>query len=188
MAASLRQLRHNRPMAMQVAFLRAINVGNRRVSMDRLRGPFEELGFDDVSTFIASGNVVFSAAGKAASLEADIEKALAEALGFEVPAFVRRVPDLKRVVDAQPFDPAAADAVHVGFLKRPPTPAVRSALEAAGNEVDEVAVRGREIYWLAREGMGRARLSGAALEKIAGGPTTLRSLKMLRRLHTKLKT
>ena len=173
-------------MAMRVAFLRAINVGNRRVSMERLRAPFEDLGFEDVSTFIASGNVLFRSDGGAASLEADIEHALAAALGFEVPAFVRRTPDLERIVDGQPFGPAAADQVHVGFLKKAAASSARTALEAAGNEIDEVTVRGKEIYWLARDGMGRATVSGALLEKIAGGPTTFRSLKMLRRLHAKL--
>lgn len=171
---------------MQVAFLRAINVSTRRVSMDRLRGAFEGLGFEDVATFIASGNVLFRAAGAAAALEAKIEPALAAALGFEVPSFVRRPAEVERIVARQPFDAADADLVHVGFLKKAASASVRAALEAAGNDTDEVTARGKEIYWLARGGMGRARISGAALEKIAGGPTTLRSLKMLRRLHEKL--
>ncbi len=171
---------------MQVAFLRAINVGTRRVSMDRLRGPLEELGLEDVSTFIASGNVVFRSGGRAASLETTIEKALAEALGFEVPTFVRRTADIGRIVAGGPFDASDGDLVHVGFLKKAAPASVRAALEAAGNETDEVTARGKEIYWLARGGMGRATVSGAALEKIARGPTTFRSLKMLRRLHAKL--
>ena len=57
-----------------VAFLRAVNVGGRRVSMDRLRAAFQELGFEGVSTYIASGNVVFEAIGRASDLERAIEE------------------------------------------------------------------------------------------------------------------
>lgn len=173
-------------MAIQVAFLRAINVGKRRVSMDALRRPFEELGYDEVWTFIASGNVVFRATGGAAKLESSIEAALAEALGFEVPAFVRSASQIARLAGGNPFGEGTDEQVHVGFLKKTVTASTRRALEAAGNDVDEVTARGKEVYWLARGGMGRATISGAALEKILGQPTTLRSLKMLRRLHTKL--
>ena len=47
-------------MLQYIAFLRGINVGGHRVKMDRLRAIFAELGLKDVSTFIASGNVLFS--------------------------------------------------------------------------------------------------------------------------------
>ena len=173
-------------MTVQVAFLRAINVGNRRVAKDRLRAPFEDLGLENVSTFIASGNVLFRSPQRAAALEASIETALASALGFDVTAFVRRAADVGRIVGGHPFVDGDAGLVHVGFLKKAPSSSVRAALEAAGTETDEVTSRGREIYWLARGGMGRATVSGAALEKIAGAQTTFRSLKMLRRLHAKL--
>lgn len=172
-------------MALHVAFLRAINVGKRRVSMDRLRGPFVELGYEDVSTFIASGNVVFRGDGKPVEAEPKIEAALADALGFEVVAFVRSSAAIGRIVRDQPLD-GDDDSVHVGFLKKAATAGGRRALEALGTDVDTVTVKGPQIYWLARGGMGRATVSGAALEKAVGGPTTFRSLKMLRRLHDKL--
>ena len=54
----------SRLMPRFVAFLRAINVGGHVVTMDQLRAAFQELGFDDVETFIASGNVIFSSPAK----------------------------------------------------------------------------------------------------------------------------
>ena len=63
-------------MGVHVAFLRAINVGHRRVGMDRLRKPFEALGFGDVTTFIASGNVVFSTTEKPAAASPVLVEAL----------------------------------------------------------------------------------------------------------------
>lgn len=172
-------------MPLQVAFLRAINVGNRRVSMDRLREPFAALGYDDVATFIASGNVIFRAGGRAADVERDVETALRAALGFDVVAFVRPASALDRVVQDRPFD-GAVDSVHVGFLKKAATAPARDALAALSTATDTVASKGREVYWLARGGMGRATVSGAAIEKAVGQPTTFRSLKMLTRLQAKL--
>ena len=72
-----------------IAFLRAINVGNHTVTMDQLRRLFEELGFTNVETFIASGNVIFDAKAKTvSSLEAKIEKHLEKVLGYEVSTMV----------------------------------------------------------------------------------------------------
>lgn len=172
-------------MPVHVAFLRAINVGNRRVSKDRLAGPFEELGYADVSTFIASGNVIFSTSEKPANVELKAEAALAEALGFDVVAFVRPASALARLVRDQPFS-GSDESVHVGFLKKAASTSVRRALEDLGNDVDSVTAKGREVYWLARGGMGRATVSGSLLEKTLAQPTTLRSLKMLKRLADKL--
>lgn len=172
-------------MPVQVAFLRAINVSGRRVSMDRLRRPFGELGYEDVSTFIASGNVIFTAGGKAAELERDVEVALTEALGFEVVAFVRSASAISKIIENHPFR-GSDDLVQTGFLKRAPTAPVRRALEKLGDETNTITSAGKEVYWLARAGVGRATVSSAAIEKTLGAPTTFRSLKMLRRLAAKL--
>ncbi len=171
-------------MAIQVAFLRAINVGRRRVSMDKLRAPFEDLGLEDVSTFIASGNVVFSWSSKAAELESDIEAALRNALGFEVVTFIRPLARVIRIAADDILDDM--ELAHVGFLKTSPAAGVRSKAERLSTEVDTIALQGREIFWLPRAGMGRSSISGAALEKALGQPTTMRSVKMLRRLVAKL--
>jgi len=75
-------------MTRYIAFLRAINVGRRTVRMDRLREVFEAAGFDDVATYIASGNVIFAAAEPDPyRLEREIERLLAEAFGFHVDTF-----------------------------------------------------------------------------------------------------
>jgi uncharacterized protein (DUF1697 family) len=72
-------------MQRYIAFLRGINLGTRRLPMSRLRDLFEKLGFDDVKTFIASGNVVFSSKVKDASqLELRIAKHLEASLGYSV--------------------------------------------------------------------------------------------------------
>ena len=169
-------------MPLQVAFLRAINVGKRRVSMDRLRQPLVDLGYDDVSTFIASGNVVFRAR---TGVEREIEAALTSALGFEVTAFVRPAAAIGKITVNQPFT-GSDDLVQVGFVEKAPAASARRAVEALSDDSNELTTRGTEVYWLAREGVGRTTVSGAAVEKALGAPATFRSVKMLRRLASRL--
>ena len=88
-----------------VAFLRAINVGGgRTVKMQYLCQVFESLGFSNVATFIASGNVVFETTTKETkALERRIEKALKTALGYEVRTFVRGEAELAKIAGYRPF-------------------------------------------------------------------------------------
>ena len=96
-------------MPRYIAFLRAINVGGHTVKMDRLRQHFESLGFANVETFIASGNVVFeTTAMDTAALETRIAAALHAALGYEVATFIRTEAELSGIAEYQPFPPAAS--------------------------------------------------------------------------------
>jgi uncharacterized protein (DUF1697 family) len=85
-------------MPLHAAFLRGINLGNRRLTMDRLRAVVEDFGLADVATFIASGNVVFRHPGTALS---ELETALAahfeSSLGYPVATFVRSFARLREL-------------------------------------------------------------------------------------------
>src|SRR3712207_1799666 len=106
--------------ARRIAFLRAINVGGRRVKMPDLKRAFEDAGFKDVETFIASGNVGFTGGGAdLRKLERKIERALKSSLGFEVATFVRSISDLDKLTKAKPFPQlkqSENDLVQIGFL------------------------------------------------------------------------
>jgi len=134
-----------------IAFLRAINVGGRQVAMAPLRALFESLGFTEVSTYIASGNVRFSTRGRGAALESKIEAALEEEFGFVVETFVRTDAELESVLDAVPFAPAevaAAHALMIAFLKAPVSADVAAAVAALSTPNQRFRVIGRELYWL----------------------------------------
>ena len=125
-----------------IAFLRAINVGGHTVTMARLRKEFEALGFTDVETFIASGNVIFTAPqGDLAALEKKIEARLLKSLGYEVATFVRTCDEVAAVAGCRPFPSAQIDdeaAVYVGFVERP--------LERGGYaRRDDIQDRGRRL-------------------------------------------
>ena len=87
-----------------IALLRGINVGGHTVTMERLRALFRELGLANVRTYIQSGNVFFdSDEADRSALTATIERHLRQALGYAVPAMLRTVPELERIIASNPF-------------------------------------------------------------------------------------
>lgn len=169
-----------------VAFLRAINVGARRVKMPHLRELFEALDLDDVQTFLASGNAIFRHDGAdGTALARTIEDHLEQALGFPVDTFVRSLPEVARVATADPFRdlaPTPADKRYVSFLHQPLDSAQREALSTLGDDVIELRGTGREIYWLRRMNRGDSRLSNADVERALGVAATRRNLNTVRRI------
>ncbi len=137
-------------MPRYVAFLRAVNVGGpRTVKMDVLRRVFIELGFTSVVSYIASGNIIFeSPVRNVSNLELRIERALLEALAYEVTPFVRTGHELSRIAAFQPF-PASrtelGDQLGVVFLSAPPDPRVIAALNGFASGMDEFRSGDREI-------------------------------------------
>jgi len=178
-------------MASRVAFLRGINVGGHRVKMEELRALFEKAGFDDVSTFIASGNVIFEG-GRASAVEQEhaIENFLGNALGYEVATFVRDFAELRTVASVPPFRPEefahAGWTLHVMFLRAAAGDAERETLVALESEQDEFRFEGREAYWLTRGRMSESPLfSGRLAKATVAIPHTMRSIRSLRKLLAK---
>src|SRR5215831_19657869 len=140
-------------MPKYVAFLRAINVGGRIVKMDELRRIFRAIGFENVETFIASGNVIFDSTSKETrSLEQRIERELLKALGYEVFTFVRPTSELQRIADHKAFSKAELSkgkaAIYVGFVADRPIKQVVKQIMSCQSDVDTLHVIDREVYWL----------------------------------------
>ncbi|MEQ1703413.1 MAG: DUF1697 domain-containing protein, partial [Ilumatobacteraceae bacterium] len=126
-----------------VALLGGINVGGHRVTMDRLRAEVASLGYTDVATFIASGNVLFTATGRGAVHEARVQEHLEAALGWPVPTFVRTAAEIVASTDVRPFGVVPEGHSHmVVFCRTEPSAA------PAATEVDRFEVVGREVHWL----------------------------------------
>jgi uncharacterized protein (DUF1697 family) len=172
-----------------IAFLRAINVGGHTVKMDRLREVFESLGFANVETFIASGNVVFeTAAQDTAALEARIASALQAALGYAVATFLRNDVELARIAAYQAFPQsqlAAAQALNIAFLAAPLDAESVRKLMALQTDIDAFATHKREIYWLCRKKQSESTFSNAILEKALGRQATLRGINTVQKLAAK---
>lgn len=173
-----------------IAFLRAINVGGHHaVRMDSLRAMLGTLGMRSIETFIASGNVIFEATASAATIERRFEQLLERELLFPVSTFVRTPVEVAAVAAHKPFrglgDLAPTALLQVGFLKSPLTPQARAAVMAFRDDVHDFHVRGREMYWHARERPAVLRLAGAKMERAIGGPTTFRNITTVRKLAEK---
>lgn len=177
-------------MPQHIAFLRAINVGGHVVKMDALRPLFTHLGFANVRTFIASGNVIFDSPAKAASLESRIQKHLLTALGYEVDTFIRSLDEVRQVVDAVDSQFASQLAngaangskVYVGFLRTLPPVANQQKVIALSNDLDVMSFGERELYWLCHKSMAETTVTGPRLAKALGGSTTTRNITSLRKL------
>jgi len=172
-----------------VAFLRAVNVGGRVVRMDRLKKLFEDAGFANVETFIASGNVIFDAGTKKlAAIERAIEKQLHDALGYEVHTFVRTCAELRNVAAHKAFAAAAIDAAtafNVAFVGNPLDAKAKKALMTLKTTLDDFHVSGREIYWLSKAKQSESKISNAVFEKTLGCRSTVRGINTIRKMAEK---
>ena len=154
--------------------------------MAALRGNFVELGFTNVRTFIASGNVIFNAPAKPALLERRIEKQLHSALGYEVDSFIRSLAEVRQVVADVESQFAAQLAngskVYVGFLRALPPVENQQQVMALSNDVDVMSFGEPELYWLCHRSMAETTVTGPRLAKALGGSTTARNITSLRKL------
>lgn len=176
-------------MQRYIAFLRAINVGGHTVKMDTLRTLFEAMGFVNVQTFIASGNVIFdSPVADACALEDKIEGYLKEALGYEVGTFLRSTKELAAIESYQPFPHqergSEGQTLMVVFLKSAPGDEARQKLLALQTDDDAFHVNEREVYWLCRTRISDSP-AGVLLGKGLGKQGTMRNMTTVRKLATK---
>ena len=173
-----------------VALLRAINVGGHVVKMDVLRKHFTKMGFANVETFIASGNVLFDAAEPAAELEERIAFELELALGYPVGTFVRTRAELETVVRHEAFPADLIDpskhALYIGFLGAMPSAERVRRVVGLRTPVDELHIHKRELYWGCRVTYSQTQVKGPALARALGMEMTVRSITTVRKLASKM--
>jgi len=147
------------------------------------------MGFFNVETFIASGNVIFETTSKDVdALIKKIEKRLKESLGFEVAAFLRSDSELAEIANYKPFPKSqivSAVALNVAFLSAPLDAKLKKMLMALKSDIDDFHVHGREVYWLCLKKQSESTFSNAMLEKTLGVKSTLRGLNTVRKIAEK---
>jgi uncharacterized protein (DUF1697 family) len=163
-----------------VALLRAVNLaGVNKIGMADLRDLLVGLGFPDARTLLNSGNVVFDGGSQpTAALEQMLERAAAKKLGLETSFFVRTAKEWQAIIDANPFPrEAKTDPSHLlaVLLKEEVSPANVTALQKAivGREI--VRARGRCLYIVYPDGIGRSKLTNVMAEKKLGARGTARN-------------
>jgi uncharacterized protein (DUF1697 family) len=165
-----------------VALLRAVNLGARnRVPMAELRGELWSLGFSSVSTYIASGNVLFVAEGsRRESIAQRIEAVIGKSFGVETAVVLRKPDELRRLLAGHPFGETSSS--YVTFLAAKPPPAAVRALGALDFGADEVKVAGSDVYLRYPNGVTGAQATSAALERALGVPGTARNWRTVTKL------
>lgn len=177
-------------MPAHAALLRGMNVGGHRITNADLGEAFEGLGFEEVSTYRASGNVIFESDRRAeGELVAEIEEGLEEALGYAVPTFIRSASQLHGIAAFDPFDldrVAESDGkLQVSLLARKPTKAQREQVLELATDADPLVVVEREIYWLPNGGVLESALDLEAIDAITG-PCTRRTMGTMEGMAAKL--
>jgi uncharacterized protein (DUF1697 family) len=159
------------------AFLRGMNLGRRRISNADLRAHVEALGFAEVATFRASGNVILTAPDddELDAVARRLEAGLAEALAYEVPVFARSAEQVRAIAALQPFgaDELAASKgkPQVMLLERRPSAAARRAALALMPDGDRFVFAAAELHWLPASGLSDTTLDLQALAKAIGHAT-----------------
>ncbi len=177
-------------MQRHVAFLRGMNLGGRRIKNEELQQHFEEMGFEEVATFRASGNVIFAMPKREAEgrLAQRIEAELGERLGYAVPVFLRTIEEVAAIAAREPFDPKAVmkskGKLQVSFLAKKPSAAAQKKALALATDEDLLAIEGRELYWLPSGGISESDLDLKALDT-ALGPGTIRTMGTIRAIGSK---
>jgi uncharacterized protein (DUF1697 family) len=168
------------------AFLRGINVGGRKATSQQLRSCFEQLGYEDVATFRASGNVVFSAPRRADA--ARIERGLEQSLGYAVAVFLRTAPEIEAIAAYQPFEARRVQAskgkLQVALLPRKPNVKATRQLLARQGDGDLFAVHGRELYWLPSGGLMESAVGMNGVTAVLG-PNTVRTKGTIEQMASK---
>ncbi len=163
-----------------IALLRGINIGSHQVKMERLRELFAELGFGNVRTYIQTGNVFFEAEeGERVALTQAIEGRLRQALGYDVPTFLRTAPELERTLALDPFKGAAVtDDMRLSIVFAgspiPPTLALPAWSAKRDTEIRSATALDAFVVWYLKD--GKAPVSQGFLEKTLGSSVTSRFL------------
>lgn len=157
-------------MIVYVALLRGINVsGQKLIKMEHLREIFESMRFQQVRTYIQSGNVLFESDERDADLlKNKIEKELHGVLGYDVPVILRTRQELEDVVRSNPFlegDIAGEGKLYVTFLSEAPSASAVEHMMTFNSNVDDYRIVGREVYILCRQQYGKSLYSNNFVEK-----------------------
>ena len=165
-----------------VVLLRAVNVGGAKLPMAELRELATDLGATEVSTFIASGNLICQAPKDVKAFGSALEKAIESKYGFYRECIIRTPAELRKARENFPFDVDDPKNGHIVFLLDRPTKAAIEKAREIETGADRWEVIGREWHIRYDHGAGRSDMKTAAIGKALGTPGTSRNLRTVEKL------
>ena len=163
-------------MPTYIALLRGINVsGQKLIKMADLQSHFASCGAVNVRTYIQSGNVVFEHRTRpSATLRKILEQQLADKLGYAVPTLVRTAKEFAAIAKANPHDTGLSEfgkRMYVCFFESPPSATAVKGILSHGNDAERLVVKGGAGYAYYANGLGKAKLTSAVIERKLGTVT-----------------
>ena len=158
--------------------LRGINLGPRnRIAMPALRELMTDAGFDDVRTYVQSGNVVLRSGLDPGAVARSSEARIAEVLGLEIAVVVRTRDELAAVVERNPLRDVAVNPkrYQVSFLNEALDPDSVQRLTALAAPSERFVALGRELYAWHPDGVARSKLWARLASKSLGVTATARN-------------
>jgi uncharacterized protein (DUF1697 family) len=162
----------------QVLLLRGINVGrSNRIAMPSLRELLTEAGFEEVRTYVQSGNIVLSSDASADELARECSRRIQDAYGLAIDVLARTRKELAEVVRSDPLAKVAVDPkrYQVSFCSAEPEPEIIERLSALAAPHERFAAIGRELYAWHPDGVARSRLWAELSRRRLGVTATARN-------------
>jgi uncharacterized protein (DUF1697 family) len=175
-------------MTTYISLLRGINVsGQKSIKMADLKALYEQLNFTNVTTYIQSGNVLFTTSEtNVKQLEQTIAQAITAHYGFTVPVMVITKAMLYNIITTTPFTTKPIECLHITLLAKAPIPALIAAIPSTAYGVDECIVQHNCVYLYCPNGYGRTKLSNTFFEAKFKTQATTRNWKTITTLYTML--
>jgi uncharacterized protein (DUF1697 family) len=148
-------------MPRQIVLLRGINLGaGNRIAMPELRKSLESAGFDDVRTYLQSGNIVLSSKASPERVARRCQRQIADRFGLDIEVLARTRDEPAEVVQRNPLGDVAVNPkrYQVSFMSAEPDRDVVCKLSNAAVAPEQFVVVGRELYAWHPEGIGRSKL------------------------------
>jgi uncharacterized protein (DUF1697 family) len=137
-------------MKKQIAFLRGINVGNIRIKMPDLKLAFEKLDFQQVKTYLQTGNVVFESDKTLEELKSILEKSLSETFNYQAFVLLYDFEVLSNIIDKYPFEKEESHHAYIIFIDNE---VIFEELKNIAESTDEPISSGNHvIYWKVAKG------------------------------------
>ncbi len=171
-------------MPTYISLLRGINVsGQKKIKMIELKDLYQSLGFENVQTYIQSGNVIFSSKIKSKkNITQLIEKNIKKTWGYEVSVILKNNQDLKKIVKGNPFPKADTTKLYVTLFETKPKNIATEEIEKKQDKTEKIFITPTEIYIFCPNGYGKTKLTNTFLEKKTGVVATTRNWKTINNL------
>lgn len=166
-----------------IALLRGINVGgHKKILMSDLKSLFESLGFDNVTTYIQSGNVVFHTSEVKTTLEENISKVIEVKYGFIVPVLVKKASKLQEIVSKCPFSDKKREKSYFILLQEKPSEENIEITTAFSHPNEEFHITEDCVYIYYAVGAGKAKMGNNFFEKKLKVSATARNYRTMAKL------